>query len=104
MKCAAAQSTPGRRGADLRYNQRDCWPAPAAPAFAELLRFHDFRHDLGTKLLRKTGNLKLVQRPLNHADIKTTTRYAQVLHSEVADAMESIAESRKKSRTKRVAV
>ena len=32
-------------------------------------RFHDFRHDLGTKLLRETGNLKLVQRALNHRRI-----------------------------------
>jgi len=56
-------------------------------------RFHDFRHDLGTKLLRKTGNLKLVQRALNHADLKTTTRYAHVLDDEVAAAMESVTES-----------
>src|SRR5262249_28644458 len=62
-------------------------------------RFHDFRHDLGTKLLRETGNLKLVQRALNHADIKTTTRYAHVLDDEVANDMERVAESRKKSRT-----
>ena len=27
-------------------------------------RFHDFRHDFGTKLLRETGNLKLVQKAL----------------------------------------
>ncbi|MGX9572603.1 tyrosine-type recombinase/integrase [Mesorhizobium sp. f-mel] len=27
-------------------------------------RFHDFRHDLATKLLSKTGNLKTVQKPL----------------------------------------
>jgi integrase len=62
-------------------------------------RFHDFRHDFGTKLLRETGNLKLVQRAFNHADIKTTTRYAHVLDNEVAAALERISESRKKSRT-----
>ena len=62
-------------------------------------RFHDFRHDFGTKLLRETGNLKLVQRALNHADIKTTTRYAHVLDDEVAAALERVSESRKKSRT-----
>ena len=61
-------------------------------------RFHDFRHDLGTKLLRETGNLKLVQRALNHADLKTTSRYAHVLDDEVADAMERVAELRNKSR------
>jgi integrase len=58
-------------------------------------RFHDFRHDVGSKLLRKTGNLKLVQRALNHADLRTTTRYAHVLDQEVADAMESVARDRK---------
>jgi integrase len=58
-------------------------------------RFHDFRHDVGSKLLRKTGNLKLVQRALNHADLKTTTRYAHVLDQEVADAMESLARDRR---------
>jgi integrase len=60
-------------------------------------RFHDYRHDLGTKVLRETGNLKLVQRMLNHADIKTTTRYAHVLDTEVAEAMERVARSPKKS-------
>ena len=63
-------------------------------------RFHDFRHDLGTKLLRETGNLKLVQRALDHADLKTTLRYAHVLDSEVAAARETVAASRNRSRSK----
>ncbi|MFH7813391.1 tyrosine-type recombinase/integrase, partial [Acetobacter lovaniensis] len=62
-------------------------------------RFHDYRHDLGSKVLRQTGNLKLTQRVLNHADIKSTLRYAHVLDSEVADALEQVAKSRTKSRT-----
>ncbi len=62
-------------------------------------RFHDVRHDMATKLLRQTGNLKLVSRALNHADIKTTSRYAHVLDGEVADALQRVAESRNKSRT-----
>jgi integrase len=62
-------------------------------------RFHDFRHDFGTKLLRETGNIKLVQRALNHSDIASTLRYAHVLDIEVAAALERVAESRKKSRT-----
>lgn len=57
-------------------------------------RFHDFRHDVATKLLRETGNLKLVQIALNHADIKTTTRYAHVLDEEVSAALDKLAESR----------
>ncbi|MFL6688885.1 MAG: tyrosine-type recombinase/integrase, partial [Alphaproteobacteria bacterium] len=52
-------------------------------------RFHDFRHDYGTKLLRHTGNLKLVSRAMNHADLKTTSRYAHVLDGDIAAALES---------------
>jgi integrase len=63
-------------------------------------RFHDYRHDFATKLLRDSRNLRLVQRALNHASIKTTTRYAHVLDSEVAEAMEAAAKSRTKSRTR----
>jgi integrase len=62
-------------------------------------RFHDYRHDLGTKVLRLTGNLKTVQKVLNHADLKSTSRYAHVLDEEVAEAMERVAKSRTKSRT-----
>lgn len=62
-------------------------------------RFHDFRHDFGTKLLRETGNLKLVQKALNHRDLKTTSRYAHVLDGEVAAAMERVTELRKKTRS-----
>ncbi len=39
-----------------------------------------------------------MQRALNHADLKTTTRYAHVLDHEVAEAMERVAaKSPKKS-------
>ena len=60
-------------------------------------RFHDFRHDFASRLLRKTGNLKIVQKALNHADIKTTTRYAHVLDSEVGIAMEEVSRDRRNS-------
>jgi len=63
-------------------------------------RLHDYRHDFATKLLRETGNLRLVQKALGHASIKTTTRYAHVLDSEVAEAMEAVAQKRRKPRPK----
>lgn len=82
------------------------WKRTRSAAKVENFRFHDLRHDLGTKLLRQTGNMKLVQKALNHADIKTTSRYAHVLDEEVGDALEKLAEnqlrdrkSRKKSRS-----
>jgi integrase len=68
------------------------------------LRFHDLRHDFATKLLRETGNLRLVQKALGHRNIATTTRYAHVLDSDVAEAMERVAKSRKNSRIRLKAV
>jgi integrase len=73
------------------------WELLREAAGVTSFRFHDFRHNLATKLLRDTGNLKLVQRALNHADIATTTRYAHVLDGEVAEAMERVTKSPNKS-------
>jgi integrase len=85
----------------LTYNGvKTAWKRTRKAAAVVGFRFHDFRHDLGTKLLRETGNLKLVQKALNHADIKTTVRYAHVLTEEVAAALEAVQDSRKKSRTR----
>ena len=50
-------------------------------------RFHDYRHNLATKLLRETGNLKLVNQALNHTKLETTMKYAHVLRDEVAAAL-----------------
>jgi hypothetical protein len=50
--------------------------------------------------LRETGNLKLVQKALNHSDIKSTLRYVHVLDKDIADAVERVAKSRTKSRTR----
>ncbi len=61
------------------------------------MRFHDLRHTTATRLLRETGNLKLVQRALNHRDIATTSRYAHVLDTEVAEALQRVAKSHEKS-------
>ena len=66
------------------------WRRLRARAKVENFRFHDIRHDVATKLLRKTGNLKLVQRALNHSDIKTTVKYAHVLDDEVAAALHEV--------------
>jgi integrase len=74
------------------------WLILRAEAGMTDFRFHDFRHDVGTKVLRATGNLKIAQRALNHASISTTLRYAHVLDDEVRDALETVAKSRNKSR------
>jgi integrase len=78
---------------------KSAWQRIREASSVKDFRFHDFRHDFGTKLLRETGNLKLVQKALNHRDIKSTLRYAHVLDEDVADAVEALAKSRKKSQT-----
>jgi len=53
-------------------------------------RFHDYRHNFATKLLRETKNLKPVQKSLNHRNIKTTAKYAHVLDDEVAAGVDAM--------------
>jgi integrase len=101
---------PQRRGADklrrpLTYSGvQTCWRRLCKRSGVVGLRFHDLRHDFATKLLRETGNLRLVQKALGHRNIATTTRYAHVLDSDVAEAMERVAKSRTRSRTRLKAV
>lgn len=53
----------------------------------ENFRFHDFRHTAATRLMRSSGNIKLVQRLLGHEDIQTTARYAHVGQDDLLSAM-----------------
>jgi integrase len=76
---------------------KSAWKRIRADAAVADFRFHDYRHDFATKLLRETRNLKLVQKALNHADIKTTTKYAHVVDDEVA-AGDAMQKSQRKSR------
>lgn len=57
-------------------------------AEVEDFRFHDLRHTFATRLLRQTGNLKLVSRLLGHSDITTTMRYAHVLDADMRAALD----------------
>jgi len=83
----------------ITYNGlKTTWRRLRSAAKVADFRFHDKRHDLATKLLRKTGNLKLVQKALNHRNIKTTLKYAHVLDDEVAAGLQQVQKSRIKSR------
>jgi len=55
---------------------KTCWRRMRVKAGVANFRFHDFRHDFATKLLRQERNLKTVQKALK--------RYAHVLEDEVA--------------------
>jgi len=61
------------------------------------LRFHDLRHTTATRVLRATGNLKLVQKLLRHTRIETTTRYAHVMDEEVSAAMDAASAPERKA-------
>lgn len=54
------------------------------------VNFHTLRHTAGTWILKQTGNLKITQQILGHADIKTTTKYAHVLDAEKRNALEEV--------------
>ncbi|MDR6303957.1 integrase [Nitrobacter vulgaris] len=77
---------------------KSAWKRIRSASKVENFRFHDIRHDFATKLLRETGNLKLVSKALNHADIKTTTKYAHVVDDEVSAGIDAMQKSRRKSR------
>ncbi len=48
---------------------------------------HGTRHHAGTAILRETGNLKLAQGLLGHADIKSTMRYAHLAETQMRAAL-----------------
>jgi integrase len=99
-----AKQTRGDREKGERYpityaGAKTEWRRTRSRARVEDFRLHDLRHDAATKLLRATGNLKLVQRALNHSNLQTTSRYAHVADNDVAAALEIVSKSRKNSRT-----
>jgi len=49
---------------------------------------HSLRHTFATQLLKKSKNLRLVQRALGHEYLETTRIYTHILDDELADALE----------------
>jgi site-specific recombinase XerD len=64
------------------------WQARAR--FDRRHNFHALRHTYATKLLRATGNLRLVQRACRHSNINTTTIYTHISSDDVARAAETV--------------
>lgn len=52
---------------------------------------HRFRHGLATDIVNKTGNVRVAQDILGHADVKTTCGYIHPSMSVMRDAMQHIA-------------
>lgn len=55
--------------------------------------FHTLRHTAATWILKATGNLKITQEILGHANISTTMKYAHVLGEEKRTALNSVFEN-----------
>ncbi|MBE7731464.1 tyrosine-type recombinase/integrase [Devosia faecipullorum] len=91
----AAGQVKGQRYPITPDGAKSQWRRMKARAGVDDFRFHDIRHDVATKLLKQTGNLRLVQKALNHADIATTTKYAHVMDDELSAALETLASPQK---------
>jgi integrase len=76
----------GQRIKDIKRS----WRTALNDANIPYTNFHTLRHTCATWLLKKTGNLKLTQQVLGHADIKTTVKYAHVLDTEKRNALEDV--------------
>ena len=48
---------------------------------------HTLRHTFATNLLSRTGNIRLVQKALGHADLSTTMIYTHIVDEELEAAM-----------------
>lgn len=51
---------------------------------------HDLRHHSAMTALRATGNIRMAQRLLGHADIKSTMVYAHAVEDDVRAALEAM--------------
>ncbi|MET4721951.1 integrase [Bradyrhizobium japonicum] len=71
----------------LGSRKRVTWKAAGVDA-----RIHDLRHTTGMRTLRKTGNLRVVQRILGHTDIAITSKfYTDATVEDMRAAMEATA-------------
>ena len=92
----AARRRDGRNRGDqyplTRSGLRTAFRRAVAAAGIANFRFHDNRHTAATRVLRATGNLKIVQRLLRHDQITTTAKYSHVLDDDVMAGMQAAAE------------
>lgn len=51
---------------------------------------HVLRHTFATDLLKETGNIRMVQKALGHADLSTTMIYTHVVDGELEAAMKGL--------------
>lgn len=71
-------------------NRRKHWERVRSAAGIENLRWHDLRHDFGTKLGWSGATLQVIQHALGHSKIETTERYAHTVAKNIADAVRAL--------------
>jgi len=67
-----------------RYGRKSGTPKDLHP--------HTLRHTFATDLLRKTGNIRLVQKALGHASLATTMIYTHIVDEQLEQALKSFRE------------
>jgi len=63
----------------------------AAIVNADEISPHTLRHTFATRLLRRSGNIRMVQKALGHSDLSTTMLYTHIVDDELEDAMKRMA-------------
>ena len=75
------------------------WRRDRAQTGVRNFRFHDTRHTVATRVLRATGNLRVAQKLLGHADLATTAKYAHADLDDVREALSRVSDSRTRARS-----
>jgi len=71
-------------------NRRKHWEHARLASGIKDLRWHDLRHDFGTKLGWSGATLQVIQHALGHSKIETTERYAHTVSQNIADAVKRL--------------
>lgn len=84
---------PTRKGTKLstRYLRQmiKTYSEKAAISEMEKVSPHTLRHTFATDLYRETGNIRLVQKSLGHADLSTTMIYTHIVDDELEEALKN---------------
>lgn len=81
--------TKGTRYPVSYEGMKTAWRRKRILAGVEDMRWHDHRHTVASRLVRRTGNLKAAQKLLGHSDIGTTAKfYAHVDMDDLRDLLE----------------
>jgi len=75
------------QGKPIADNVKNGFKSALKKADIKNFRFHDLRHTFASHFVMRGGDLKTLQEILDHADIKTTMRYAHLSKQHKANAI-----------------